>query len=125
LIERLNGRKDEREKRKGRCFFLGSAERRPERSEGPREQGPRPELLLRGLQGYGDRSGRKSLERRGEARRGVFRKRRSGESFSKEEFDHFDGEKALKGEAQERWGLKETSEVLRKLKNTVERVARP
>jgi type IV secretory pathway protease TraF len=52
----------------------------------------------------------KSLERRQKAGDGFLRKRRSETGYGKRYFGPLERRKALKGEAQERWELKEASE---------------
>jgi hypothetical protein len=66
LIERLEGIKDVRAKKKGRSLFPGSTERaKPERSEDPREQEVSPRTNpLGSVKRHGFSSGAKSLKHR-------------------------------------------------------------
>jgi hypothetical protein len=98
--------KDERGDEKGRSFFVGSAKGEPERTKCPREQGSHLGLILQGAEirlfSWEEAAGapgggqiwvpRKAQERNGRWKH-LFGSRRR--------------RKALQGEAQERWILKE------------------
>jgi len=91
-------------------FTGGLAEGEPERSESSREQRSRPELNTWGAKGARLFGWDEAAGAPGQGRKGFAGKRRSGEGNSRGFSDHPEGFKALKSEAQERWGLKETSE---------------
>jgi len=74
--------------------------------------------------GHGSRDGTKPLKRRWKAAR--FSKKAQERNEERELFfDHRAGDKALKGEAYERWGLKEASKGSRAKETHIERVAKP
>jgi len=90
-------------------FRRGSAAGEPERSESPREHRPPARINIPGgTKGDGFPGGIKPLKRRCKAE-GVLRKSAGAERGGETRSRSPGGSKALKGEAHERWGLKQAS----------------
>jgi hypothetical protein len=85
---------------------------------------PRPGLILRvGPRGTAFQCGSKPLKRRYKAE-GFYKEAQERRGRRKRRSDHLEGDKALKSEAQERWGLKEASKGVGTNPH-VQRVAKP
>jgi len=85
---------------------------------------PRPGLILRdGPRGTAFQCGIKPLKRRYKAE-GFCKEAQERIGRRKRRSDHLEGDKALKSEAHERWGLKEASKGVG-TKSHVQRVAKP
>jgi len=108
----------------GDALRSGRAEGEPERSESPGEHAPPSRTNPPGgNQGDGFSGGGKPLKRRCKAVR-FRRKAQERKEERKLHLDHPRGEKALKGEAHERWRLKEASKG-NGARRHVMRVAKP
>jgi hypothetical protein len=105
-------------------FRKGSAAGEPERSESPREQEPLTRVNPPGgTKGDGFPGGIKPLKRRCKAE--VVLRKSAGAERGEETLPRSPGRsKALKGEAHERWGLKEASKELGVDRHAM-RVAKP